>query len=169
MNNSVVLDGYNVIHAVPELARQLDRSLESARAALISLCGAYRARRGDVERLQVVFDGSDADVGGPRENQHGITVLFTRQGEEADERILSLLRAEGSHGRFIVVSNDTEVTNNARALGAQVLSADQFYGQTQPAGSKRPKQLPIEKAPLSTLDAQRITEEYRKHLDRKSK
>ncbi len=163
---TVILDGYNVIHALPDLARQLDRSLEAARAALLNLCGAYRARRGDVERLCVVFDGSDAEAGGPREHQQGVTMLFSRQGEEADERILSLIRAGGSRGRFVVVSNDTEVSNNARALGAQVLSAATFSGQARPVRTTpSATRTADEKALLSTRDAERITEEYRRTLE----
>ena len=163
---TVVVDGYNVIHAIPALARELDRSLEAARGALVVRCGAYRARRGDVERLYVVFDGSDVGGGGPREPQRGVTVLFTRHGEEADTRILSLIRAEGRRCRFVVVSNDNQVANNARALGAQAVSAAQFFGQASPARTARAgKAAAEEKPPLSTREAQRITDEYRRHLE----
>ena len=60
---TIIVDGYNVIHAVPALARRLDQSLEAAREALLEACRAYRARRGDIARLYVVFDGDEA-VGG---------------------------------------------------------------------------------------------------------
>ena len=36
----LILDAYNVIHAIPELERELDRSLEAARNALITRCQA---------------------------------------------------------------------------------------------------------------------------------
>ncbi len=167
---TVVLDGYNVIHAIPALAKELDRSLDAARVALVSLCAGYRTRRGDVGKLYVVFDGSDAEGGGPRETQRGVIVLFTPQREEADARILSLIRAEGSRGRFVVVSNDTHIVNNARALGAQVISATQFYGQTTPASRARTAHPAVDEKPLlSTHDAERIAEEYRKHLEGKKR
>ena len=57
---TLILDGYHVIHAVPELARHLDRSLQSAREALVRLCRAYRARRGDIGRLYEVFNNARA-------------------------------------------------------------------------------------------------------------
>ena len=167
---TIILDGYNVIHAVPELERQLDRSLEAAREALMSLCRTYRTRRGDVERLYVVFDGDHAYARGPQADRGGVTVLFTQRQEEADERILSLIRAEGGRSRFVVVSNDTYVSNNARALRAQVISVQEFYGQTQPSRTTRSKRPVVaDKRTLSTRDAQRITEEYRKHLEGKAK
>ncbi|MBI4341243.1 MAG: NYN domain-containing protein [Candidatus Omnitrophica bacterium] len=164
---TVVLDGYNVIHAIPALARELDRSLQAAREALVRLCREYRARRGDVGRLYVVFDGADAEGGGPREDQHGVTVLFTRHGEEADERIVRLIR-EGGRSRFVVVSNDAQIANNARAHGARTMSGQEFYGQMKPARIPRTRRLAAaEKSPLPAREAERVTEEYRKHLERK--
>ena len=163
---TVILDGYNVIHAVPELKRQLDRSLEAARDALVTLCGEYRARRGDVAHLFVIFDGNQDDASGPHAGRGGVTVLFTQRQEEADERILSLIRADGRRSRFVIVSNDTHVFNNARALGARVISVQTFYGEVHPARPRRSKPpAAAEKMLLSTREAQQITEDYRKSLE----
>jgi predicted RNA-binding protein with PIN domain len=165
---TLVLDGYNVIHAVPELARRLDQSLEAAREALIEFCQAYRAKRGDVAQLCIVFDGDDA-YAGPGPARAGVAVLFTRRGEEADERILSLIRADGGRSRFLIVSNDTYVLNNARAHGARVISVSEFCAQVQPAAPSRLKRPDVvDKASLSTSEAHRITEEYRKLLEKES-
>lgn len=167
---TVLVDGYNVIHAIPSLARHLDRSLDAARTALVMLCRGYRARRGDVDQLYVVFDGKDADTGWGRQDQQGVTVLFTRRPEEADDRILSLIRTEGGRNRFVVVSNDTTVSNNARALGAQVISVSEFSGQKKSSRQARSAKPAAEsKTPLSTRDTERITEEYLKHLEKKPK
>ena len=162
---TVVLDGYNVIHALPELARHLDRSLEAAREALVALCRDYRARRGDIERLYVVFDGDHASGRWPKTERGGVTVLFTERPEKADERILSLIRAQGGRARFLVVSNDNEIFNNARALGARAISAQEFSGRLRPSSARRSKPPAADKPPLSPHAARRITEEYRKHLD----
>ncbi|MDP3723495.1 MAG: NYN domain-containing protein [Candidatus Omnitrophota bacterium] len=162
---TLVLDGYNVIHAVPELARQLDRSLEAAREALVSLCQAYQARRGDIQRVYVVFDGDQAYARGPQRDRGGVTVLFTQRHEEADDRILGLIRADEDRTRFIIVSNDTYVFNNARAHGVSVLSVKEFAAQLQPARAPRlePPDV-VEKATLSAREADQITEEYRRYL-----
>lgn len=163
---TVIVDGYNVVHAVPELERQLDRSLEAAREALVSLCREYRARRGDVARVTVVFDGDQAHARGLHADRGGVTVLFTQRQEEADERILSLVRDDGGRSRFVIVSNDTHIVNNARALGARVIPVQTFYRQARPARS--PRSTPpadAEKTSLSPHEAQQITEEYRKRLE----
>jgi predicted RNA-binding protein with PIN domain len=164
---TLILDGYNVIHAVPELARHLDRSLQSAREALVRLCEAYRARRGDIGRLYVVFDGRDAQAFGSSEQQDGgVTVCFAQKPQEADERILSVIEAQSARSRCVVVSNDNEVVNNARAFGAGVMSVQEFYKKVRPASTRRlHPSASSSKVILSTRDAQQITEEYRKHLE----
>ena len=169
---TVLLDGYNVIYAVPELSRHMDRSLQSAREALVRLCQEYRRRRGDIGRLYVVFDGRDAYASGAPEPHHEgrVTVCFTHQPEEADERILRLIESEKGRSRCVVVSNDNEVVNNARAFGARVLSVQTFYEQTRLANARQPAPCAIPgKAILPSHAAQRITEEYRKHLEGKTK
>ena len=167
---TVILDGYNVAHAVPELARQMDRSLQAAREALVRLCEAYRGRRGDIGRLYVVFDGRDTpDLGSPEQPRGRVTVLFTRRPEEADKRILSLIESERGQSRCLVVSNDNEVANNARAFGARVMSAQGFYRQARPASGSRPHpSAGSDKATPPARDAQQITDEYRKHLEGKT-
>jgi len=168
---TVLLDGYNVIYAVPELSRHMDRSLQSAREALVRLCQEYRRRRGDIGRLYVVFDGRDAYASGAPEPHHEgrVTVCFTHQPEEADERILRLIESEKGRSRCVVVSNDNEVFNNARAFGARVLSVQEFYEKAKPASARRPHPHAVpDKAALSARDAHRITEEYRKHLEDKA-
>ncbi len=164
---TLLLDGYNVILAVPELARHMDRGLQSAREALVRLCQAYRVRRGDIGRLYVVFDGRDAHASGSQEQHHGsVTVLFTQKPEEADERILSVIEAQRGRSRCVVVSNDNEVSNNARAFGARVMSVQEFYEKVRSSSVHRPQRsTSTGKAALSARDAQQITEEYRKHLE----
>ena len=164
---TLILDGYNVIHAVPQLAKRLDQSLEAARQALIEFCADYRARRGDVAQLYIVFDGDEA-YAGPGQSRLGVTVLFSRRGEEADERILGLIRSGDGRSRFVIVSDDTYIFNNARAHGARVMPVRDFYAQRRAADSPRQDRLgPPEKIPLPSIEAQRITDEYREHLEGK--
>lgn len=163
---TMILDGYNVIHAVPELARCLDHSLEAARAALVELCRQYRALRRDIEQLYVVFDGQEAVARMPQGARGEVAVLFT-QGEDADERIVSMVRAEAGRSRFVVVSDDKAVVHTVRTLGASVLPAQEFYRRVRP--SKPPRSAHREaddKVMPSPRDARQITEELRKIWNR---
>ena len=162
----LIIDGYNVIYAVPALRQALDRSLEAARQALIAYCRAFQAGRLDLH-LTIVFDGTEGSAVGVLPPVGGISVLYTDRSEEADERILALLRSQ-PWSRVTVVSNDIYITNNARAHGARVIPADHFFPPARtsrpPAGRRRE---PSGKAALPARAAAAITEEYRSYLQRK--
>ena len=166
---TLILDGYNVAHAVPEVARHLDGSLQAARDALVRLCQEYRARRGDIGNIYVVFDGRDAETFGAREQHHGsVTVVFSQKPEEADARILRVI--ESHRGRCVVVSNDNEVANNARAFGAGIVSVQEFYAQARRGTARRGgRSASPGKADLPAGAARKITEDYLKHLETKIK
>ena len=98
----------------------------------------------------------------------GVTVIFTPRQEEADERILELIRTDRGRHRFVIVSNDTYVFNNARSHGARVRSVAEFDAWARrPAASREPKRAGEEKPPLSPREADRITDAYRRHLERR--
>jgi predicted RNA-binding protein with PIN domain len=140
--------------------------LQSAREALVRFCEAYRARRGDIGQVYVVFDGRDDEFSGASEQPRGrITLCFTRASEEADQRILRLIEAKRPN-RCVVVSNDNEVFNNARAHGARVISVQEFSHPARPVKASRGRSRhEAGKRTLSIPDALRITDEYRKHLE----
>lgn len=164
--HTFVLDGYNVIHAAPVLARWLDRSLEAARTALVQCCRDYLARRHDVQRLYVVFDGAQGARLTTREVADRLTVIFTPSKEEADDRILSLIAARRANTSWVIVSNDTYVFNNARAHGARVISVSEFLAQAAPAPRQTTRHVEAdEKAGLPAHTRQAITEAYRRHLE----
>ena len=166
----LVLDGYNVIHAMPELAKKLEVSLAAARDALIQSCRAYHARHKDVHALYIVFDGNNDGTSFPRTAADNLFVVYTPRREEADERILRLLREDRSRHTFVIVSNDTYLFNNCRAHGAHVLSVAEFAGALKPRRLLTPRpQEASEKTPLSLRDANAITEAYRQHLERRAK
>lgn len=164
---TLILDGYNVIHAVPELSRHLDRSLQAGREALVRFCQEYQAHNSDTGKLYIVFDGCSKEGWGVSEQLHGrVTVVFSQKPEEADKRILKLVESQGK-GRCVVVSNDNEVANNVRAFGARILSVQAFVTQAQSSGGPptRSAAAPA-KAPLPAGKAKQITDAYRQHLER---
>jgi predicted RNA-binding protein with PIN domain len=166
---TTILDGYNVIHALPPLQRQMDRSLEAGRDALVRLCQEQAARRGQPGEVYIVFDGREGagEEWGRREQRHGrVTVMFTRKPEDADQRILRLIETR-KRGECLVVSNDNEVANNARAFGARIVSAQEFFAPVPPGGRAAGKPAGPGKPGLPVGEAERITEEYRRHLERR--
>jgi len=164
----LILDGYNVIHRLPMLQRELDRSLQAARQALITYCQTRHAKRGDVAHLYIVFDGTAHAGHLPSQRMEGLTVLFTDGKETADDRMLRLIREAPAGSSFIIVSNDTYVYNNARAHGARVMSVEAFAAQGisrrhRTSASDRA----TNKARLASEVARQITAAYRADLERR--
>ncbi|HTZ45254.1 MAG TPA: NYN domain-containing protein [Jatrophihabitans sp.] len=109
----LIVDGYNLTktgYGTLALAEQ--------RSRLIGSLGPLAARTG--AEVTVAFDGTAAPVGvatavpAPR----GVRVLFSANGQLADDLIRELLRAEPAGRLVAVASSDQEVAASARAAGA---------------------------------------------------
>jgi len=142
MNPRVVIDGYNLIHAMPELARLVGSDLERARDALVSKLAVYRSRRGDV-RVTVVFDGQSMAAQQSRP-PGGIEVVFSRAPQNADAKIKTMLSLEKSPKSWTVVTSDNSIVRYARDYGAKTIPSAEFaakLGNTIPnLGPNRPAQ-----------------------------
>ncbi|MBI2080514.1 MAG: NYN domain-containing protein [candidate division NC10 bacterium] len=117
----ILMDGYNVIRRLPELAAvERAEGLAAGREALCAHLRAYRRARG--HPVTVVFDG--ARGGEQSRGAGGLTIYFSRVGETADAVIARLL--QGSGGGVVVVSSDAEVAALAQRAGAAAVSAEEF-------------------------------------------
>jgi predicted RNA-binding protein with PIN domain len=125
----IIIDGYNAIHRAPLLKKQLDKSLEAARDTLTALCAEWRASRGDVLSIQLVFDGQSRLPEIPSLPRQGVQVSFSRKPQSADEHILALLRNIADAAACVVVSDDREIIRHAVRLGAQPMGARPGIGR----------------------------------------
>lgn len=91
--NVLLVDGYNIIGAWPELQRLKHERLEEARNLLIERMAEYKAHTG--WRVIVVFDAYLMRGIESKLKKHGVEVLFTRENETADERIEKLVSEMG--------------------------------------------------------------------------
>lgn len=122
--DAVLVDGYNVLHAIPRFAPR-GADLASARERFESWLSQAAGLAG-VERCVLVWDGR----GGRREHRAGrLTILYTAAGVSADDRLLDLCRGEfaSRSASTWVVSSDRDVQDPARQLGFRVLGAMTFY------------------------------------------
>lgn len=121
---AVLVDGYNLLHAIPRFApRGADPA--PARNALETWLAATARQRG-VNEVVLVWDGP----AGPRARApRPLEVLHTERGTTADERILTLCRERYADraGKTWVVSSDHGVQRPARQLGFVVLGAMTFW------------------------------------------
>lgn len=123
---TLIVDGYNVIHAWPELASLLHtHDLAEARLRLVRRLAEHAAATGD--RITVVFDAHDRAPGAQSgERVDGVEVVFGSRDQSADHvierRVSVAMRAGGGRG-VTVATSDRLQRDLVVAMGAAVLSA----------------------------------------------
>ena len=159
----LLIDGYNVIHRVPELHASLRNSLESARESLLRYCGRWRSKRGDFGELHIVFDGSSAVEGPGHRMISGVQVTYTRTNEDADDRIRQMLDDSPRNRECVVVTDDNELAAAVRSRGGGLMSAMEFAGVlSAPKRTQRAERLDEAKSPLSAADENRINADLKR-------
>ncbi|GAV15831.1 NYN domain-containing protein [Paenibacillus sp. NAIST15-1] len=118
----LLVDGYNMIGAWPELRELKDKDLDEARERLLNMLADYLAYSG--RRVIVVFDAYRVPGLGAKYTQGKVSVQFTKEKETADECIERLARELGHRRRQIyVATSDMTEQNVAFAQGALRISA----------------------------------------------
>ena len=158
-----ILDAYNVIHKIRSLDRALDRDLRAGRDALIALCARLAASRGDISKIILVFDGKSEFSDLPHQAPPKIKLIFSETGEDADERIITVLEKIANPADTCVVSDDNFVRNSARAHKSRAVSVAEFEALVNPAGPKG-KPAGTKTFSLSQKAADEITAAYKKEL-----
>jgi predicted RNA-binding protein with PIN domain len=124
--DAVLVDGYNLLHAIPRFAPR-GAELEPARAELERWLADAAPRHG-VHEVILVWDGRER--GGSIAGARGrLRILFTERGVTADERLLGLCRGAFADraARTWVVSSDRDVQAPARELGFGAIGAMTFF------------------------------------------
>ncbi len=121
----VLVDGFSLLHAWPELAPGRARHSSLARDELIKVLAHYSDASG--VPITIVFDGGRAPAGAPKPPApRNVEVLYTRAGQTADgviERVTHLLRP---YGEVLVVSNDNAERDLVLGLGGLASSCENF-------------------------------------------
>ncbi|MFC4323857.1 NYN domain-containing protein [Litchfieldia salsa] len=86
----LIVDGYNIIGAWPELRKLKTVDFAEARKLLIEKMAEYQAITG--YRVIVVFDAHLVQGTEKKSKNHKVEVIFTRENETADERIEKLAK-----------------------------------------------------------------------------
>ncbi|WP_141434098.1 NYN domain-containing protein [Bacillus sp. 03113] len=86
--NILIVDGYNMIGAWPELVELKKKDLSAARDRLIEKMAEYQGYSG--YRVIIVFDAYHVQGIEKKLKNYQVEVIFTRENETADERIEKL-------------------------------------------------------------------------------
>lgn len=121
---SLIVDGYNIVHAWPSLKRLLTTaSLEDARDELIRRVAVLGLITG--ESVTVVFDAHHSNaMANSEEMVEGVRVIFTRKGLSADHAIERIAYEATNAGDAITVATSDRFQRDlVRGMGGAVISA----------------------------------------------
>jgi uncharacterized protein len=124
--NTLIVDGYNIIHAWPRLKAALrDRGLEDARRLLVQTLAEYSAHTG--VSVTLVFDAHSRHIGEPTsEVIDGVLVRFGTKHATADhviERTAYEAARRGEAAAVTVATDDRLQRDMVRAMGIATTSA----------------------------------------------
>ena len=120
------VDGYNIIFAWDELKSLAQANIDSARERLIEIMCNYQAYRGMT--LILVFDAYKVKGGSGRTlRYHGIDVVYTKEGESADQYIEKRVSEAGKKYDVTVATSDRLEQISVFSHGARRMSAAELY------------------------------------------
>ena len=121
----LIVDGFNVIFAWPELAALAEQQLELARNRLMEILANYAAFTRT--KTILVFDAYRVKGGkGERFDYHGVQVVYTKENETGDAYIERLMQSIGKHAAVRIVSSDNLIQVSALRSGVLRQSAREF-------------------------------------------
>ncbi|UJF33664.1 NYN domain-containing protein [Paenibacillus hexagrammi] len=126
MEEFLIVDGYNIIGAWPELSKLKDTDLEGARDKLIHMLSEYQSFSG--MKVYLVFDAYMVPGLGKKYVQSKLSVLYTKEKETADELIERLVtNLMGRRKQIHVATSDMIEQHVIFGKGALRLPAGELW------------------------------------------
>lgn len=118
----LLIDGYNVMNSIPALQEGIEQDLGIIRSAFVDMLSEYRALID--KEIILVFDAYKVHGGTRRiEKRSGISIVYTKEAETADQYIAEVARKKAKDHEIIVVSSDGPVQLISWKEGALVISS----------------------------------------------
>lgn len=124
--HKIIVDGYNLIYAHPELKKKIGSEALKVREMLIRVLAEYvRTRK---EKVVLVFDSSESGVVYKLSTPSRLEVRFSKPGLTADKMIVKMMQSEPEPRKVTVVSSDyKDIGMIAKSLGVGLLSSEAFW------------------------------------------
>lgn len=162
MIDLLIVDGYNILNAWPELAKLSQTSLEHSRDKLIEILANWRGFCGN--QVILVFDAHQVRGGVQvTEEIDGIQVIYTPEGMTADQMIERLVQKLPEGLAVYVATSDYVEQRLIFGKGAYRLPARELQKLIYATLAEKQKQL-LARGPATTLDAH-LPAELRKVLE----
>ncbi len=121
--NHYIIDGYNVIHAIPSLKKTLAHDGGTARELLIhSVAQLTHTKK---FRSTIVFDGTAPDSIAKQSAHAPVHVLFSFP-QSADAKIKQMIEQSKNRSQLVIISSDREIMNFAKVCSCQTHSSKHF-------------------------------------------
>ncbi|WP_135556495.1 NYN domain-containing protein [Paenibacillus cymbidii] len=165
MQEIVIVDGYNIIGAWPELRKLKDVELEQARDLLIQMLADYQAYSG--ARVYLVFDAHQVPGLGGRYDQNKLHIEYTREKETADELIERLVgELRGRRKLVYVATSDMTEQHVVFGLGALRLPARELLVKVRQSQQEVRQQIDRGGASARNTVASNMSEEMRQLFEK---
>ena len=163
----LIVDGYNIIFAWPELAALKDVKLEDARDLLVSILADYAAMTR--QKVTVVFDSHRRpDAEASQHTVSGVQVVYSGRKKSADHVIEKLLFEARPSDEVTVATSDA--LQRDLALGRQIktVSALTLKSQVDAVLARRDQQMGDSRArsDIARRLEDRLDPKTRERLDR---
>lgn len=165
MKEYLIVDGYNIIGAWPELVRLKEIRLEDARDRLIDLLAEYQAYSG--VKVYLVFDAHQMPGLGAKYEQNRLEVLYTKEKETADELIEALsMKLTGRRSRVYVATSDMIEQHVIFGQGALRISARELLVKINQTRQEVKERIESEKSFRNNSIDSKLSDEMKQKFER---
>jgi predicted RNA-binding protein with PIN domain len=121
----ILIDGYSLLHAWPELAEGRARHSAEAREELVRLLTQYRDATGIP--ITIFFDGAGGKTSAcPISSNRDVEVLYSRGSQTADDLIERAAHRFKTYGEVLVVTDDLTERDLIRGMDGMTSSCANF-------------------------------------------
>ncbi|VGO13369.1 hypothetical protein PDESU_01925 [Pontiella desulfatans] len=135
----ILIDGYNLLHTMDELASLLRTDTQLARHRLVRMVEGTAHRM--APKTTIVFDGREAGQDDALTSNH-LEIYFSPGRHTADTIIERLVARFPNPGKILVVTSDRAEANVVLSDGAQVMSSQEFMAQCEADSRKTVQKQP---------------------------
>ncbi len=118
-----IVDGYNVIHAIPTLKKLLAHDGFQAREQFVFLVSRLTFRR--KFRCTIVFDGAKPQEPHPSQSHSPLHIIFSSP-LSADAKIKLMIDASKNRSLLVIISSDREILDYAKACACSTYTSKYF-------------------------------------------
>jgi len=136
----LIIDGYNLLHQMEELARMLGTDIQGARHRLVRM--TEETAHNMARQTTIVFDGREAGSDAALTSKH-LEVFFSPSNLSADTIIERLVCKCPTPGKILVVTSDRAEHDTVSSAGAHTMSSEEFMAHCKTDAKKTvPKRTP---------------------------